>query len=160
LFDEFVCIIHHSSPEKFAEWWARTLPDGHWAEIISCVNIKRTEIIYVPSMLVTKASTERMFFFMNILWMSEKLIHILQFESPELTLNTLVCICWECYVVKKHLKEDKIPPKNISDVKSKLRYDRRSVSQYVLVSSPIWDFWPEFAFLLKFLLNSYRFVIL
>jgi hypothetical protein len=67
-------------------------------------------------MLVTKASTERLFFFMNILWMSEKLVHVLRFESPELTLNTLALICWECYVVKKHLKEDKAPPKNISDV--------------------------------------------
>jgi hypothetical protein len=35
-----------------------------------------------------------------------------------------------------------------------------TVSQYVLVSSPISDNWPEFAFSLKFHLDSYRFVIL
>jgi hypothetical protein len=33
-------------------------------------------------------------------------------------------------------------------------------SQYVLVSSPISDNWPEFTFSLKFHLDSYRFVIL
>jgi hypothetical protein len=36
-----------------------------------------------------------------------------------------------------------------SKSKSKSHYDRRSVSQYVLVWSPIWDFWPEFFFLPK-----------
>jgi hypothetical protein len=50
--------------------------------------------------------------------------------------------------------------KSKSKSKSKLHYDRRSVSQCVLASSPIWYFWPEFAFTLKFLLDSYRFVIL
>jgi hypothetical protein len=35
----------------------------------------------------------------------------------------------------------------------------QSVSQYVLVYSPISDYWPEFAFSLKFHLDSYRFVI-
>jgi hypothetical protein len=38
--------------------------------------------------------------------------------------------------------------------------NRQSVSQYVLVSSPISDNWPEFTFSLKFHLDSYRFVIL
>jgi hypothetical protein len=36
-------------------------------------------------------------------------------------------------------------------LKSKPHYDWRSVSQYVLVSSPIWDFWPDFLFISKLL---------
>jgi hypothetical protein len=39
------------------------------------------------------------------------------------------------------------PPKK---PKSKSHYDRRPVSQYGLVSSPIWDFWPE-SFFFSFL---------
>jgi hypothetical protein len=34
-------------------------------------------------------------------------------------------------------------PKKFSQSKSKSHYDQRSVSQYVLVLSRIWDFWPE-----------------
>jgi hypothetical protein len=37
---------------------------------------------------------------------------------------------------------------------------RLTVSQYVLVLSPISENWPEFTFSLKFHLDSYRFVIL
>jgi hypothetical protein len=38
----------------------------------------------------------------------------------------------------------------------KLLYNWRSVSQYVLVSSPIWDFWPEiYIFFLKVTVLSY-----
>jgi hypothetical protein len=37
--------------------------------------------------------------------------------------------------------------KSKSKSKSKSHCDWRSVSQYVLVSSPIWDFWPEIFFL-------------
>jgi hypothetical protein len=36
----------------------------------------------------------------------------------------------------------------------------QSVSQYVVVFSPISDNWPEFVFSLKFHWDSYRFVIL
>jgi hypothetical protein len=35
-------------------------------------------------------------------------------------------------------------------IKSKSHYDRRPVSQYALVSSPIWDFWPEIFFFFCF----------
>jgi hypothetical protein len=36
---------------------------------------------------------------------------------------------------------------------SELLYNWRSVSQYVLVSSPIWDFWPEILFFFCFSLK-------
>jgi hypothetical protein len=38
---------------------------------------------------------------------------------------------------------------NKPESESELLYNWRSVSQYVLVSSPIWDFWPEIFFFLK-----------
>jgi hypothetical protein len=41
--------------------------------------------------------------------------------------------------------------------KSKSRYNWWSVSQYVLVSSPLWDLWPDITFCLKvtFIINVY-----
>jgi hypothetical protein len=43
-----------------------------------------------------------------------------------------------------------------SESESELHYNWRSVSQYVLVSSPIWDFWPEiFFFFFKFTVLSF-----
>jgi hypothetical protein len=44
-------------------------------------------------------------------------------------------------------------------VRAGLHYDQQAVSQYVLVFSPISDYWPEYAFSMKFHLDSYRFVI-
>jgi hypothetical protein len=37
----------------------------------------------------------------------------------------------------------------LTKTKSKLCYDWRSVSQYVLVSSPLWNLWPDITFCLK-----------
>jgi hypothetical protein len=46
---------------------------------------------------------------------------------------------------------------SVSESESELLYNWRSVSQYVLVSSPIWDFWPEilFSFFWKVTVLSY-----
>jgi hypothetical protein len=45
------------------------------------------------------------------------------------------------------LHAEKLPGKSKS--KSKLFCDWQSVNQYVLVSSPLWDLWPDAAFLWK-----------
>jgi hypothetical protein len=45
-----------------------------------------------------------------------------------------------------------------SESESELLYNWRSVSQYVLVSSPIWDFWPGIFYLFIFFL-SYSLVL-
>jgi hypothetical protein len=37
--------------------------------------------------------------------------------------------------------------RNSGHSKSKSRYNWRSVSQYVKISSPLWDLWPDFSFL-------------
>jgi hypothetical protein len=55
------------------------------------------------------------------------------------------------YSTTEHAYVDKCPINNNFGrltvmSKSKSHYDRRPVSQYVLVSSPIWDFWPQIFF--------------
>jgi hypothetical protein len=64
LYDEFLCIKQYVNLEKLAEWRsARKSLDEYWMEIISH---------FLLCLHVTNALTERVFFFMNSLWTSEK----------------------------------------------------------------------------------------
>jgi hypothetical protein len=51
-------------------------------------------------------------------------------------------VCWKLGSISETGRN------SVSQSESELLYNWRSVSQYVLVSSPIWDFWPEILFFL------------
>jgi hypothetical protein len=101
-----------------------------------------------------------------------KPVHILFCETFSFNLENTFSIFGDWELKRKFkpgkeeengMKKNIILNKKLWEVKSsqvKLLYNWRSVSQYVLVLSPIWDFWPEIFFLfLFFLFESYSLVL-